>query len=106
MCAAHDVRGFTLAGQGFGGSAAIVTAGALQALNARDVESAPLHTHGEKKRMAGNFEAISEFQKAIGAFRPDANGFLRSQNLHAQSPRRILLRRKPVASRPKAPIAF
>src|SRR6266702_917966 len=39
-----------------------------------------------EKRMAGNFEAISEFQKAIGAFRPDANSFLWSKNLHAESP--------------------
>src|SRR5277367_2284871 len=46
ICAANNVDGLAAAGDGFGSATAVVNAGTLKAVDARDVERAPLHTHG------------------------------------------------------------
>src|SRR5690242_10339280 len=85
VCSADDVYGFALARNGFGSAAAIIHACALEAVDAGNVESAPLNAHGEKKDVTGDFGAVREFQVAIGAFCAKAGGFLRGKNLHAKT---------------------
>src|SRR5580704_4974177 len=85
ICAADDMHDFTLAGHGLGSSAAIIYARALQTLDAGNIECPPLHSHSEEKRVAGNLEAVGELEETVRTFRAEADGFLRSKNLHAES---------------------
>ena len=85
--AADNVYGLVFAGQRFGSSAAVVNAGALQAIHAGNVERAPLHAHGQEQSVAGNLDAIAQFEVAIGTVDAKADGFLRGKNLDVEPSR-------------------
>ena len=87
VSAADNVYGLALHDDGFGSAAAVVDAGALKAFDAGDVERAPLNAHGQEQSVAGNFEAIGEFDVAIGTVDAQADDVLRRKNFDVETPR-------------------
>ncbi len=83
--AADDVNGFASTSDGFRSSAAIVDAGALEAIDAGNIQRAPLNAHRQEQSVAGNFGAIGEFDEAIGAVDAKADHILRRENFDAEA---------------------
>src|SRR5712692_10515543 len=86
VCSAYYVHRLALASNRFRRTAAVVNAGALQALNSGHVERAPLYTHGQQQRVAGNLRAVREFEVAVRAIDANAHGFLGREDLHIKAP--------------------
>src|SRR5260370_14469427 len=84
--AANGIYRFASTGYGFGGPPAVINARALQAFDPGHAQRPPLNAHGEKKRMTLNLEAVGKFQETVRTFRSDADGFLRGEDFHAESP--------------------
>src|SRR5580658_8476887 len=82
---ADDVDGFAAAGDGFRCAATVVDAGALEALDTGNIQSAPLNTHREKQSIAGNFGAIGKLDETIGAVDAEANYVLRGKNFDTKA---------------------
>src|ERR1700682_2519165 len=87
ICSAYYVHGFTLASNRFRRAATVVDARALEALDSRDVERAPLHAHGQKQSVTGDLGTVRKFEVAVRTIDADADGFLRRKNLHIEAPR-------------------
>src|SRR5260370_927317 len=85
--AANDVDCFALAGQRFGGSAAIINTGALQVLNPRNVQGLPLHAHGEKQSVTRNLRTVRKLHIAVRTLGAKTSRFLWRENLDAEAPR-------------------
>src|SRR5580704_12305009 len=78
--ATDNVYGLPLAGQCFGSSAAVVNASALKAVDARNIQSPPLNSHGQQQRVAGYFETVAQLDITVRAIDADADGFLGRKN--------------------------
>src|SRR5580658_1049576 len=84
--AADDIDSFAPASNGFRSAAAVVDASALKAFDAGNVKRAPLNAHREKQSVAGDFSAIGEFDKAVGAVDPETHDVLWRENFNAKTP--------------------
>src|SRR5262249_52026599 len=85
--AANDVNSFAFAGNRLGGSTTVIDARALQFLDPRYIERAPLHTCGEKQGVTRNLKPISQLDIAIRPVDANAYRFLRRENLDIEAPR-------------------
>ncbi len=64
---------------------AVVDAGTLQMVHARDVQPSPLYAGGDQRCVAGKLAAIGEFENAIRSFHAQLDHLLRSDNLHSET---------------------
>src|SRR5258708_3551321 len=76
---------FPLSRYGFGYAPTPLNALAAETLFTGDGETSPLHAHGEKQRVAGDFAAVGHFDDAVGTFDADAGSLLRRENFDAES---------------------
>src|SRR5262249_56728814 len=83
--AAYDVEGLSFAGERVRCSAAVVNTCALQTVDAGNVETAPLHTGGNQKRVTRNLTPVSELDVSVRSFEPDADGLLRREYFNSEA---------------------
>src|SRR6266436_1534491 len=83
--AADDVNGFAATRDGLRGAAAVIDAGALEAVDAGNIKAAPLNTHCQEQSVAGDFCAIGELDEAIRAVDAEAHNVLWRENFNPKT---------------------
>ena len=83
--AAHHVHDLALAGQRLRRAAAVVNAGALQAVDSRSFQSPPLHARRDHQRVAGNLAAVRQLDNPVRPFDAHADRLLRRQDFHPET---------------------
>ena len=84
--AADDIDVLVPAGSHLGGCAAVVNARALQTIDARNVEFAPLNAGGQQHGVTRQLGSVVEAHIAIRTIHPQRRRFLRRDDLYAKTP--------------------
>src|SRR5579864_4697618 len=85
ICPAYHIDDFSLSGEGFGSTAAVINAGPLEAVDSRSFQPSPLHSRRDHERVARDFAGIRQLEDAVRALSANGNRFLGRKNFDSEA---------------------